>query len=260
MEKKIPALLYPEDQDFFTPETLPYYCNTNEAFLQGEIRAFALEFPGLGGGSCMGGDMALGVWCTPLSQKLGERGILHAYLFPGPWSCMNKGAVRLANAVICALKRKFNLAEDTPWLVMGGSMGGLGALTYCATSALTPNACISLCPCVNVPDCFDVHPEFPRTYVRGVLEYDMPVAEALKQISPLHNVESLPKIPYHIMNDCADEIFPEAELDGYVATLIGLGHDVSYSKLLGCPHGAITPEEWETIYAFIFKHLLKKEN
>ena len=58
----------------------------------------------------------------------------------------------------------------------------------------------------------------------------------------------------------AKEIFPEAELDGYVATLIGLGHDVSYSKLLGCPHGAITPEEWETIYAFIFKHLLKKEN
>ena len=62
MNDKIPAYLYPEDEAFFTPETLPYYCNVNEQFLQGEIRALAIEFPGLGGGSCMGGDMGLGVW------------------------------------------------------------------------------------------------------------------------------------------------------------------------------------------------------
>jgi hypothetical protein len=259
MNDKIPAYLYPEDEAFFTPETLPYYCNVNEQFLQGEIRALAIEFPGLGGGSCMGGDMGLGVWCTPLAETLGKKGILHAYLFPGPWSWMNKGAIRLANAVICALRKKYNLAENTPWLVMGGSMGGLGSLMFCARSSLTPNACIALCPCTDVSDCFAVHPEFPRTIVRAVLDCDMPIAQAIPRLSPTNSLDRLPKIPYHIMNDCADELFPERQIDDFVNALTARGHDVSYSKLIGCPHGAITPEEWQTIYAFIFKHLLGEE-
>ena len=249
------------DRDFINPHTVDLYCNTNAHLLTAPPAAFVLEFPGLGGGSCLGGCMDMAPYNGPLSGVLAERGILQAYVFPGPWSWMNRGAVRMVNALVDAIREKYGLTDKAPWVVMGGSMGGAGALIYTASHggdpAYTPTACLAHCPCVDVLDRVYCAPSVPRSLFRAVADYEMPIAEALKTISPVCRVDDLPRIPYHIINDLSDELFPPEQMDAYVETLIGKGHSVTYHRLPGCRHGELTGEEWEVIREFLLGHLVK---
>ena len=63
----------------------------------------------------------------------------------------------------------------------------------------------------------------------------------------------MPHIPYMIVNDGADEYFPEGMTEGYVADLREHGHDVTYLCLEGCRHGEITPYGWEQMVLFMKK-------
>jgi fermentation-respiration switch protein FrsA (DUF1100 family) len=248
-----------DDRDFINPDTVELYCNTNAHLLKGPPVAFVLEFPGLGGGSCLGGCMDLAPYNGPLSAVLAEHGILQAYTFPGPWSWMSRGAVRMINALVDALREKYGFTQHTPWAVMGGSMGGMGALIYTASHggdpARIPTACLAHCPCVDVPDRVYCKENVPRTVFSAVADYEMPIADALKTISPLHRLNDMPRIPYHIINDLCDELFPAAQIDGYVEKLRGQGHEVTYHRLENCRHGDLTEEEWAHIRAFLLTHL-----
>ena len=247
------------DRRFINSDTLELYGNTNAHLLAAPPTAFVLEFPGLGGGSCLGGAMDRAPYNGPLSGFLADHGILQVYAFPGPWSWMNRGAVRMVNALVDALREEYGFTADTPWVVMGGSMGGLGALIYAASHggnpARTPTACLAHCPCVDVPDRFYCHPDIPRTLFRAVADYEMPVEDALRTLSPTHRLDDMPPIPYHIINDLADELFPFAQTDGYVEKLRRLGHKVTYHRLENCRHGELTEEEWENIRVFLIKNL-----
>jgi len=239
------------DAKFINAGTLAYYCNTNEALLTGPVRGYVLEFPGLGGYSCMGGSMDMGVCESRLARVMAEHGVLWIYPFPGPWSWMNRGAVRMIDAIVDAVRERHGLDTSAPWVVSGGSMGGMGALIYAVDSRHAPSACLAVCPGVDLPGCFDVAPDFPRTLVRAVSDYDMPLEDALKRLSPIDRVADMPRIPYMLVNDCADELFPEAQLDDYAAKLTAAGHSVIYDKLAGCSHGEITPDEWERMLRFM---------
>jgi pimeloyl-ACP methyl ester carboxylesterase len=245
------------DRDFINPDTIDLYGNTNANLLTEPPVAFVLEFPGLGGGSCLGGCMDMGPYNGPLSGFLAERGILQVYTFPGPWSWMNRGAVRMVNALVDAIREKYGFTEKTPWAVMGGSMGGAGALIYTAGGdpAYTPTACIAHCPCVDVLDRVYCKENIPRTFFRAVADYEMPITEALKTLSPVHRVEDMPHIPYHIINDLADELFPPEQMDAYVAAMEERGHTITYHRLPGCRHGELTGEEWDCIRRFLTKYL-----
>lgn len=255
----MPADYTAHDRDFINPDTIDLYCNTNAHLLTAPPRAFVLEFPGLGGGSCLGGCMDPAPYNGPLSQIFADRGILQAYVFPGPWSWMNRGAVRMINALVDALRQKYGFTVDTPWGVMGGSMGGLGALIYAASHggdpARTPTACLAHCPCVNVPASINCRNTVPRTFFRAVADYEMPIAEALLTLSPVHRLDDMPDIPYHVINDLADELFPFEQMDEYVEKLREKGHDVTYHRLEECTHGVLTAEEWDYIRDFIIRHL-----
>ena len=250
------------DRDFINPDTIDLYGNTNAHLLKDPPVAFVLEFPGLGGGSCLGGCMDPAPYNGPLSAFFAENRILQVYTFPGPWSWMNRGAVRMINALVDAIREKYGLTPDAPWGVMGGSMGGMGALIYTASHggdpAYTPTACLAHCPCVDVLDRVYCKENIPRTFFRAVADYEMPVAEALKTLSPLCRMQDMPKIPYHIINDLADALFPPEQMDEYVEAMRGLGHDVTYHRLENCGHGDLTGEEWEAIRCFLLTHLTPK--
>jgi len=239
------------DIDFINKNTLHYYCKTNETLIRVPVRGFVLEFPGLDGNSCIGGTLEVGDYTSNTAKLLAEKGILLAYLFTGPWNWMNKGAVRIVNAVVAAIKDKFSLEKDAPWVAMGGSMGGLGALIYTAECQDKPTACAAVCPCVNVLDRLDVTPEFPRTFLHAIAAYEQSFLEGLKSLSPTHRIADMPDVNYLIVNDCADELFPEAQLDEYVFRLKSRGLRVQYDKLPDCKHGKITKSEWERLHAFL---------
>ena len=247
------------DRDFINPQTIDLYCNTNAHLLTSSPSAFVLEFPGLGGGSCLGGSMDIAPYNGPMSDFLAQNGILQAYVFPGPWSWMNRGAVRMINALVDAIREKYDFTVHTPWAVMGGSMGGSGALIYTASHggdpARIPTACLAHCPCVDVPDRVNCRSTIPRTFFRAVSDYEMPIADALKTLSPFHRVEDMPLIPYHVINDLSDELFPYEQMDDYVEMLLQKGHNVSYHRLEGCTHGELTADEWAHIRSFLLTHL-----
>ena len=78
-----------EDAKYIDPDTLHCYCCSNEALIANRggntPGALVLEFPGLGGGSCLGGSMDnLSVYDTPFTRACAEKGIVVAYMFPGP--------------------------------------------------------------------------------------------------------------------------------------------------------------------------------
>jgi pimeloyl-ACP methyl ester carboxylesterase len=246
-----------EDEKIINPDTLRCYCCTNEPLIAGAVavRALVLEFPGLGGGSCLGGSMDnLTVYDTPFTRDCAEKGIVVAYAFPGPWSWMNKGAVRVVDLVVDAFMRKYGWVteDDFRLVVMGGSMGGQSALVYSMDSRHRVNACVAHCPCYDVVDCFDEIDSFPRTFVSAVNAYDMPLEEAIRRISPSCRVDELPDIPYLITADELDEIIPVEGLEQYVERVKQAGRSVTYMRLDGQPHGGITAEDRERMNEFVF--------
>ena len=241
-------------EKYINKNTLNLYARTNEALIQTKVSGIIVEFPGLGGNSCLGGLMELGTYDGDFAEKCAEKGIVLAYMFCGPWSWMNKGAVKMTDAVIDALKDKYGLSPELPIVVSGGSMGGLGALIYSVDGKHPIAACGAACPCCDVLDRFHCKDSFARTFIRAVADYDMPMEEALKTISPMHRIGDMRKIPYFLVNCCDDEVFPEAQLDEYVQKVEAEGHAVTYRKMPGKKHGEFVPEIKAELYDFLYSH------
>lgn len=240
-------------KEYINKDTISLYARTNEKFIDTPIKGILLEFPGLDGGSCLGGINHVGTYDDVFALECARRGIILAYIFTGPWSWMNKGSVRIADAVVDAIKEKYEL-DDVPIVSSGGSMGGLGAMIFTARTHHTITACSAACPCCDVLDRFDTHPDFPRTYIRAVAGYDgESLTDALKTISPMHCMDEFPSIPYFFANCCADELFPEEQLDDFVEKMIAKGHDVEYVKMPGKLHGEFSDEGINRLRDFQFK-------
>lgn len=66
-------------QQCINKDTLNYFARTNEKILTGPIRGVVLEFPGLGGGSCMGGEDAVGEYTGANGPACDAMDIYHAH-------------------------------------------------------------------------------------------------------------------------------------------------------------------------------------
>ena len=244
------------DNTYIRPDTVTLYANTNETFLNGQVKGIILELPGLGGGSCMGGSMDRQEYSAPHAKNFAENGIVLAYLFPGPWSWGNRGAVRIADAVVAALAEKYGLGKEFPLLVSGGSMGGQGALMYAAETRYSLCGVAVACPCTDIPALFYVRPEFPRTFISAVAGYDMPLEEALQQISPINRVNDMQDTAYYICSNSADELIPELQIDTFTEALQNRGISVTYRRQPDTLHGQFLPEIWEEMHRFMLERVL----
>lgn len=244
------------DRKFINEDTYQLYANTNEDFLTLPVRGIVVEFPGLGGGSCLGGQMDRKPYGNFRVKDFAGKGIVVAYLFPGPWSWGNRGAVRMADAVIDAIAGKYGLEGDFPLVACGGSMGGVGSLMFAAYSRHKISQVVAACPCVDVPECFGCHDDFPRTYISAVACYDMELDEALRSISPIHCIDKMPKTEYFICCDDDDEIFPKEQCDLYVEKLKQAGYSVEYHTQPGLVHGEFLPDVREMVHSRIEKAIL----
>ena len=245
-----------DDSAFIRPDTITQYANTNEAFLTGSVRGIILEFPGLGGGSCLGGTLERRDYdYTPYAKAFASEGILLAYLFPGPWSWGNIGAVRMADGVVEALAKKYCLPDEFPLAVSGGSMGGLGSLIYTADTRYTLRCAAIACPCIDVPAAYSVHPDFPRTFFSAAAVYDLPMDKALERFSPVHRINDLPDIEYFISANGDDELFPEEEIRKFSHRLEKQGRKVIYRNQPGTYHGQFDQEVRDEMHSFLVKNM-----
>ena len=252
------------DAKYINKNTVSSYCCTNEALIpEGKtVTGFVLEFPGLDGNSCLGGSMDnMTVYSNAFTKECAEQGIVVAYMFPGPWSWMNKGAVRITDLVVDALADKYGFKDDSEFslVVMGGSMGGQAALIYSMDSRHKIDACVAHCPCYNVVECFSSHEAFPRTFLSAVNAYDMPLEEALLTISPEQRTADLPKIPYFVTADELDEVFPVKGIERFVSGMKDSGYNVTYMRLADQKHGGISQEDRDVMNAFVLKYSKAKK-
>ena len=249
------------DAKYINYENINYFTRNNLNYIEGDIKGIVMEFPGLGGSSCLGGHVNIGEYSSAFAQNAGKQGILVMYMYCGPWSWGNKGVARMADLVIDALKEQFDLPDDIPVVSTGGSMGGIGALNFTKNSRHNVVGCMAACPCYDILgeyNSFAANPSFPRTYVSAVYTYDMPLADALKSITPCENIEAMPKVPYYIVCNENDECFDDDGMKKFAKDMEDAGHTVTFKFLPDTKHGEFTDEERVSYQSFIIDTVLGK--
>ncbi len=242
---------FEEDKAYVNKTNYGLYCNTNEHLLRGAPRGIVLEFPGLGGGSCIGGTAGLGRYGGLFAETLAGDGLLLAYVHTGPWNWMNDGAVRFTDLVTDAIRDRYGLCGNTPICAIGGSMGGQGALRYSAFGKNKVTACAVTCPCVDLKELVFVKDEFAMTFVSAFAGKNMSLGEALDFYSPRALVRSMPRIPYLVTADEADGIVPLSQIEDYVAQMRSLKHDVRYILMKNRTHGEFSEEGLNALRDFV---------
>lgn len=206
----------------------------NAQYIHGKIRAVVLSFHGLGGMYRTGGN--------PLEVGLAEDDILVIAPFYGPWSWMNRLARKYVDEVVERTYAEFGLSPDTPLISSGGSMGGCSALLYCRYGKKTPAACDALYPVCNAALHYTERPDLPSSFNYAFYGYEEPLEEVLKEHSPFHQVDQMPRIPYLFIHGTDDKsVSKELHSDPMVAALRERGHDVTYIQIPGMGHGLDVP-------------------
>ncbi len=241
-------------QQCINGKTLNYFARTNEKSLSGPIEGVVLEFPGLGGGSCMGGVDAVGEYTAPYGLRCAHANILLAYVFTGPWSWMNDSAVRIADAVVDAIWERYQLAEDIPLISTGGSMGGCGALLYARYGKRAPTACAANGPGCDAMALYRGHPDFARTLFHAVAHYTCSFEEAMRSLSAIHQIDHMPRIPYYIVHTDMDDIIPiQQHSDILVSLLREKGHNVTYNIVPDRGHCDLPAQDWNAMVRWIIE-------
>ena len=247
-----------DDSKYINKNTITLYANTNEEFLKTPVKGVIVELPGLGGGSCLGGGIERCSYEADFAIECGEKGVLVAYMFPGPWSWGNRGVARMTDAVVRAVADKYSLGDDFPLCVCGGSMGGEGAFNFVCDSNLKITACASACPASDVSECMETCDDHPRTVISAIASYDMPLDEAIDSISPIKRVSEFTNIPYYVCSDGVDYYCPSETCDKLVDMMRERGLNVIYRQQPGRLHGEFTPEVWKEIHEFLLDYALGK--
>lgn len=241
---------------FISKENLSHFCTTNEKYLVGEIRKLVVEFPGLDGNSCLGGNFNLTESDSPFAKVLGENGILHVYVFTGPWNWMKDTSVITVDHIIDSVLDKYSLNEEIPIVAAGGSMGGHGALMYTLKGAYRMTACAVSCPVCDLlalSKMEDYH-FFCATVYYALADREGDFEEIAKAYSPLYHVEEMPGIPYFMIACDADNVVPcRDHAYPFRERMEQCGHDIRVLTAEGKGHCEHTQEVFEKFVDFIIR-------
>ena len=213
-----------------------------------------LEFFGLGGTKMYDTDPAD-------AKEYAEQGIIFVVPYYNPWCWMNAQAVDYVDEIVGTLTDNYGLGKNAKVVSTGGSMGGIGALNFTKNSRHNVVGCMAACPCYDILgeyNSFAANPSFPRTYVSAVYTYDMPLADALKSITPCENIEAMPKVPYYIVCNENDECFDDDGMKKFAKDMEDAGHTVTFKFLPDTKHGEFTDEERVSYQSFIIDTVLGK--
>ena len=215
-------------------ENLKNFTYSNDTICQKPIKGIVISFFGLGEMVMYENDFAEG-------EYYAEKGILYVVPYNNPWAWMNKQAVSYTDEIIDVLIKKYNLPEDIPIVSTGKSMGGQSALVYTAYAKHTPVACVANCPVCDVVYHFTERNDLPRTLYSALFNEAGTLEDALKGISPLHIVDRMPKVKYHIFHcnkDMAVNI--DAHSKKFIAELEKGKYDFTFDIVDGRGHCDLT--------------------
>ena len=217
---------------------------TNEELLKDKPVAIIHEFHGLNGG------LSLVREHYPLAHFFAEHNIIYTMPCYGPWSWMNRASVNLIDEITEALWDKYGY--EIPTISTGLSMGGLAGLIYSLKSRHTPIACAVISPVCDLEYHFSEREDTPRSIYTAFGGYGIPLMDAIRENSPFHEAESMPKIPYKIFSGTADEeVNYEAHSVKFVNRMKELGHNIELMLIPDHPHCDIGGEGVERYKEFL---------
>ncbi len=211
-------------------------CLSNIDLINGEIKGITLYFTGLGHASQPMNDMVAAPICA-------ESGILYILPFYNPWCWMNEKTVKYIDAIIDTAKELYNIKNDVPVGIYGGSMGGHNTFIYLTKSKHKIVAAATLCPCCNMEYemSYSTNTIF-RSYFESAIEDTDNFKAYMHENSPVNMADKLPKIPYLFAVGLKDTVLvPSMHSDLMIARMLENGHDVEridYPEVAHCnlPH------------------------
>lgn len=222
-------------EKIITYENLRSFSYSNDKLIKGKIKGIVVEFTGLS-------NMQMYKTDSGDAHELAEEGILYIIPYNHPWCWMNDQAVRYTDEIIDVLVEHYGLGDDVKIVSSGGSMGGLGALTYCVYAARTPVACVANCPVCDLPYHFTEREDLPRTLYGAFYNLDGTLDDALKSRSPIHLVDRMPNIPYTVLHATLDEAVNKAMHSDRFVTEMKKRHNVTYIEVAHRGHCSLSIE------------------
>lgn len=223
------------------------FAYVNDVVCQKPIKGIVISFFGLGGMAMYDNDIAEG-------EFYAEKGILYVVPYNNPWAWMNKQAVAYTDEIIDVLIEKYELSKNIPIVSTGGSMGGQSALVYTAYSKRTPVSCVANCPVCDVVYHITERKDLPRTLYSSVFNESGTLEDALKSISPLHLIDKMPKIRYHIFHCNEDKaVNIDAHSEKFVAEMKIRNYDLTYDVVAGRGHCELTLEMKRKFDEYVIK-------
>lgn len=209
-------------QKLITYDTLSFFAYSNDKICRKPIRGIMLHFPGLGNANMYPAH-------PDTAEFYAENGVLYVIPYNNPWAWMNKQAVAYTDEIIDVLVQAYGLKEDIPIVSSGRSMGALSSLVYTLYSKRTPVACIANSPVCDAVYHYTEREDLPRTMYSALYNEPGDLETALKSISPLHLVEKMPRISYHLFhcgNDASVNIHKHTE--PFYQAMEAAGHSITF--------------------------------
>jgi dipeptidyl aminopeptidase/acylaminoacyl peptidase len=220
-------------------------------FIKPPISSLMLRFAGLGY-TGMKTDL------DGFELELSQAGVLTIVVYHDPWGWMNPRTRNLVDDVIEAIRLRHQLDPALPLFSTGGSMGGHAALLYSLKSRHRVTACMAVSPVCDLPFHYTERPDLPRTMHHAFDSYDN-IDAALREHSPLHQIDKMPDIPYIVVHGAKDaSVNKAAHSDRLVAGLRARKLNVEYIECPIMVHcGPTTYEVHRRTVDFILRQLQK---
>lgn len=238
-------------EKIITYETLRRFAYVNDTICKKPIKGIVISFFGLGASQMYGSDFTDG-------EFYAEKGILYVVPYNNPWAWMNKQAVSYTDEIIDILIEKYSLSKNVPIVSTGESMGGQSALVYTVYAKHTPVACVANCPVCDVVFHFTEREDLPRTLYSSLFNETGTLEDALKSISPLHLIDKMPKVKYHIFHCNRDKaVNIDAHSEKFVLELQQRNYDITYDIADGRGHCDLTLEMKRTFAGYVIDSIGK---
>ena len=165
---------------------------------------------------------------------------------------MRDVSVKTVDDIIDAIIEKYNLNKDINIVYTGGSMGGLGALSYNTYGKHKAVGCAVSCPVCDLFAVSKVTPFFEASVYFACAHYNCDYDSAVKSLSPIYFVDKFPKNKYFVLLCNNDKlIFMEENGKPLLQKMQAHGLNVDTIELDGMGHCEHTPEAINAFLNFI---------
>lgn len=223
-------------EKIITHDNLRSFAYVNNHICKKPIRGIVIFFYGLNWNKMLNED-------PPEAIRYAQEGILYVVPYNRPWAWMNRQAATYTDEILDVLFAACGLSPDTPIVASGMSMGGMSAILYSKASRRMPVACVANCPVCDMVYHLTERPDLPRTLYGAYYGEEGTLEQVLAKHSPLHLVEELPKISYHIFHCRQDlSVNIRRHSERFVEAMKKEGHSITLVTVPDRGHCDLTEE------------------